>query len=219
MNKLAIGLGLVASALTLSAFVGGCAPGAPGESDEELAVDGEEELRQFCGGIAGFPCPEGQVCTDDPNDGCDPMNGGADCGGVCRKAKKPSKKHCNRNDREYVATDAASCAAVRFFCADGMTPFFDECGCGCEVAPGEACGSNVCGEGEYCCNESCGQCAPVGGFCTQQYCGSVCGPNDCGPALGMPNYICDDGVTVAGPTGNCLAQKDGACGWEVIGCP
>ncbi len=33
------------------------------------------------------------------------------------------------------------------------------------------CGENVCNKGEYCCNESCGLCAPEGGFCTQEYCG------------------------------------------------
>lgn len=37
----------------------------------------------FCGGIAGFPCPKGQTCVDDPRDDCDPNNGGADCGGLC----------------------------------------------------------------------------------------------------------------------------------------
>jgi hypothetical protein len=38
---------------------------------------------EFCGGIAGFPCSEGQTCVDDPGDDCDPEQGGADCGGVC----------------------------------------------------------------------------------------------------------------------------------------
>jgi hypothetical protein len=38
---------------------------------------------QTCGGIAAFPCPEGQDCVDDPNDDCDPKNGGADCSGIC----------------------------------------------------------------------------------------------------------------------------------------
>ena len=37
----------------------------------------------FCGGIAGFPCPSGFVCLDDPRDACDPSSGGADCGGLC----------------------------------------------------------------------------------------------------------------------------------------
>lgn len=37
----------------------------------------------YCGGIAGFPCPDGYTCVDDPNDSCDPDAGGADCGGIC----------------------------------------------------------------------------------------------------------------------------------------
>ena len=36
-----------------------------------------------CGGIAGFPCPEGEECVDDPSDNCDPEQGGADCHGIC----------------------------------------------------------------------------------------------------------------------------------------
>lgn len=43
-------------------------------------------------------------------------------------------------------------------------------------------------------------------------------PNACGPALGMPNRLCDDGKTMAGPTGRCL-DKGGVCGWEVVDCP
>jgi hypothetical protein len=41
---------------------------------------------RFCGGIAGIPCPEGFKCVDVPGDGCDPLHGGADCPGVCKKA-------------------------------------------------------------------------------------------------------------------------------------
>jgi hypothetical protein len=40
---------------------------------------------QFCGGIAGIPCPEGFVCKDVPGDGCDPQHGGADCPGRCKR--------------------------------------------------------------------------------------------------------------------------------------
>ncbi|MBK8241020.1 MAG: hypothetical protein IPK74_36340 [Deltaproteobacteria bacterium] len=46
-----------------------------------VAHDGACEI--FCGGFANLPCPEGMVCGDDPDDGCDPANGGADCGGIC----------------------------------------------------------------------------------------------------------------------------------------
>ncbi len=48
----------------------------------------------FCGGIAGFPCPEGQTCVDDPNDDCDPQNGGADCGGICVEATPCGDTRC-----------------------------------------------------------------------------------------------------------------------------
>ncbi|HET9953062.1 MAG TPA: protease complex subunit PrcB family protein [Polyangiaceae bacterium] len=37
----------------------------------------------FCGGIAGRPCPGAGSCVDDPDDTCDPNEGGADCGGMC----------------------------------------------------------------------------------------------------------------------------------------
>jgi hypothetical protein len=42
-------------------------------------------------------------------------------------------------------------------------------------------------------------------------------PDACGPALGMPSWICPDGST-GGSTGRCI-QKDGTCGWEVRDCP
>jgi hypothetical protein len=44
---------------------------------------GDKEPRQMCGGIAGFQCPAGKTCVDDPADDCDPARGGADCSGVC----------------------------------------------------------------------------------------------------------------------------------------
>lgn len=37
----------------------------------------------ICGGFAGLQCPAGETCVDDPDDGCDPMHGGADCSGRC----------------------------------------------------------------------------------------------------------------------------------------
>ena len=49
----------------------------------EAATARSAELSSFCGGIAGIECPKGEVCVDDPNDDCDPNNGGADCGGFC----------------------------------------------------------------------------------------------------------------------------------------
>jgi len=51
---------------------------------------GDKEPRQMCGGIAGFPCPAGKTCVDDPSDSCDPTRGGADCSGIC--VSPPAKK-------------------------------------------------------------------------------------------------------------------------------
>ena len=48
---------------------------------------------------------------------------------------------------------------------------------------------------------------------------TACESSECGPQLGMPNYLCPDGKTTAGPTGRCLRNSDGTCGWEVTSCP
>jgi PrcB C-terminal len=102
----------------------------------------------FCGGIAGIPCPGMGRCGDNPNDNCDPAAGGADCGGICS------------------CIDTVLCVMGYHFNSDPTV-------CACvpdTTTTGEPCGTNVCGAGEYCCNASCGICAPTGGFCTQQFC-------------------------------------------------
>ncbi|KAF1974251.1 hypothetical protein BU23DRAFT_112920 [Bimuria novae-zelandiae CBS 107.79] len=53
----------------------GCGPAC-----DQLGICVTDKL---CGGFAGFDCEVGQVCEDDPRDECDPLNGGADCGGLC----------------------------------------------------------------------------------------------------------------------------------------
>ena len=174
-------------------FFGGAAGCAMGGADETGASG--EELRRFCGGIAGIPCRDGFVCVDDPRDSCDPMTGGADCGGVCRRAHRT---RCDYGDpsRSYVSRDPDQCAAIHFFCETGA-PFFDDCGCGCEgvclttafcvegytwdettcscvpTESGERCGDRVCGAGQVCCNASCGICTEPDMFCTQQACDST----------------------------------------------
>jgi hypothetical protein len=207
--------------VTLVTFLAACSA-APAPSGDGDATEGDElgvnAKGQFCGGFGNFPCPEKYTCVDDTTDDCDPANGGADCGGVCERNKKAKNSACDDPNRSYVATSPETCMLVKFYCESGEA-FFDDCGCGCVITPGTPCGDNVCGAGEYCCNPSCGICAPEGGFCTQQFCESaLCTTEDCGPALGMANYLCADGVTVAGPTGVCQSTG-GGCGWEIAYCP
>jgi hypothetical protein len=174
--------GATASILALSA----CAVGdeetdgvdtmAPEPVLEEMAVAAP---RQFCGGIAAITCPAGSTCVEDTSDSCDPARGGADCGGVCvadreaRRERRPNPSACRRNDptRSYVSRSPDQCRAISFRCVEGKRPFFNECGCGCQEVVEEPCGNNVCGAGTYCCNASCGICAPEGGVCIQRFCG------------------------------------------------
>jgi len=141
------------------------------EVDEILTAEDAVRLPR-CGGFAGLTCPEGSRCVDLPGDGCDPRRGGADCIGVCRRW--PQRFHCNDPSRRYYGRSPEICSRIRYFCAEG-TPFSDECGCGCIDlrGPGSrvSCGRNVCGPNQYCCNESCGICAPRGAACIQVYCG------------------------------------------------
>jgi hypothetical protein len=98
----------------------------------------------FCGGIAGIPCPGAGTCFDDPSDDCDPRMGGADCGGVCE------------------------CDVVGLCRFPGHWDGSPQV-CGC-VDGGGSCGGNTCGRNQFCCNASCGICAPIGGACIQVVC-------------------------------------------------
>jgi hypothetical protein len=35
--------------------------------------------------------------------------------------------------KTYVARDPEACETIRFYCPEGSAPFFDSCGCGCEI--------------------------------------------------------------------------------------
>ena len=55
--------------------------------------------------------------------------------------------------------------------------------------------------------------------CTMMACAPItCMPEDCPNMSQAPNYLCDDGVTTAGPT-PCELQDDGTCGSTMVECP
>jgi len=45
-----------------------------------------------------------------------------------------------------------------------------------------------------------------------------CDKAECGPQLGLPNWPCEDG-SIGGPTGRCIRNSAGSCGWEINNCP
>ena len=69
------------------------------------------------------------------------------------------------------------------------------------------------------CSDGCNECACLGGgsiASTDLDCG--CTEDDCGPVPAVPNYLCEDGETTAGPSA-CERQPDGVCGWTLVDCP
>jgi hypothetical protein len=47
--------------------------------------------------------------------------------------KKPPKCDYNDPTLRFVSRDPAECPAILFFCQEGETAFFNECGCGCQT--------------------------------------------------------------------------------------
>jgi hypothetical protein len=119
------------SVLIMGASLVGLSCGPTSEAQQGATLQEDEARGDFCGGIAGIPCAEGSLCVDDPHDDCDPSQGGADCGGICRKEKNPA---CTGREpgQRYVSRDPDQCALIRFKCAEGFIPFFNDCGCGCQ---------------------------------------------------------------------------------------
>ncbi len=55
--------------------------------------------------------------------------------------RRPPQTACDYRDpaRRYVARSQEQCSRIRFQCTPDTTPFFDECGCGCEAETPRAC--------------------------------------------------------------------------------
>jgi hypothetical protein len=152
-----------------------------------------------CGGITGASCPGAGTCIDDTRDDCDPEDGGADCPGVCEcnalslctegyefdrspgactcvMTDDPCKSvrcrggtHCEVHDgRPLCVLDDNPCAVV--LCKTGTECVVKDGAAVCVSTGGLACGSSTCAAGEYCCNASCGMCAPPGVACIQIAC-------------------------------------------------
>ena len=72
----------------------------------------------------------------------------------------------------------------------------------------EACGDITCASGQYCCNESCAICAPIGDTCSTQTCtptGGTTAPPLCGSTMCAKDQVCCD------PACGLCAASSAAC--------
>lgn len=125
-----------------------------------------------CGGIAGTRCPGAGTCIDNPDDDCDPVNGGADCSGTC---ECNALGFCLKGYAWDSSPNVCNCVPLTNPCAYTLCQSGSMCtvinGSAVCVSDGElACGPNTCEKGDVCCNSSCGICTEPGMFCTQQAC-------------------------------------------------
>lgn len=204
---------------------------------------------QSSGDVVSTPCMStaqcgtGEVCTTEdgvcnPPPGCGPgVACPAVCYGTCRpkagtpcgsKTCGPGTVCCNASCGICTPPDGACTQQVcppppnRCKADADCRKFSDYCvGCNCRAlsvcqpdptcpTPGVQCFVDPCFNKEAFCNA---------GTCALRPATPTCPVEKCGPRLGMPNYLCPDGKTVAGPTNRCLQRPGGICGWEVTSCP
>ena len=130
-------------------------------------------------------CPVGTYCDD--------ISGTAQCikAPSCRGHTCPRGEHCELQEVQCIRAPCPPLPACVPDVTDPCASVRCKAGTHCEVTPivcittpcdpivecvpdvtGGSCGGNTCKAGQFCCNPSCGICAPKGGACTQQFCGA-----------------------------------------------
>jgi hypothetical protein len=117
-------------------------------------------------------------------------------------------------DGNYCGCTTPNCKAGEEIVCAGK----DVCGgpCTCQPARGICKADSDCGADMKCDVSACR--LPPMATTTADPARQQCDVAKCGPQLGLPNGMCPDG-TISGPTGRCLLNADGSCGWEVLQCP
>ncbi|MEZ4464414.1 MAG: Kazal-type serine protease inhibitor domain-containing protein [bacterium] len=207
---------------------GECAPPCPDANDPDVhyvsqdpaecarirfaCEPGQEAFSNACGcGCIGpaappvcpdVPCARGEACVDGVCVPAEPC--------VCPDIFAPV---CGADGNTYPNACTARCAQV-------AVDYEGECRMACPAGNGVRYVSHdplecrlvrfVCPEGAQMFSDACG--------CGCLFPEGQCDPQLCGPPLGLPNVVCPDG-SIGGPTGRCLENDAGECGWEVRECP
>lgn len=195
-------------------------------------------------GTAVEDCCPAYRCEPDGTT-CDPARG-EKCGcDATNRACTLALPYCGPNAMPIIVGQTADCCPV-YQCpcgtttmtGDGTPPPVDPGFCGCTYPNCQA-GEEVVCDGKDACRGPC-YCKPARGICkTDSNCAAdercdvsscrlpptaadtmaaTCDDQKCGPQLGISRRVCADG-SIAGPTGRCLQNADGSCGWEVLDCP
>jgi len=198
---------------------------------DRFAHKGEcEPQPKSCGGFANLPCPSGEICVENPNDSCDPQNGGADCPGMCI-----AKKMCGgfaglpcAADEDCVddPTDScdpqnggADCSGVCVPKAGGCSPVMCELYCQYGFKKNEQ-GCEICACNEPPKNSCDGHC---GGPSTDKSCWCDAACKKYGDCCGDYGSFCDtrtpaSGACVKNSNDFCSTDADcmgGGCGGEL----
>lgn len=90
----------------------------------------------------------------------------------CGSVLPGSGSGCDTDGKEYLSKDPAQCERMKFKCDSTSQPFFDSCGCGCEIKTERALnGYMTCGPRE----KAADQCIQI----YQPVCGWKANPSRC----------------------------------------
>jgi hypothetical protein len=165
---------------------------------EQFCGPAEEPVS--CGGFAGIACPGVSSCVDDPDDDCDPSNGGADCGGTCEcliRALCVQGYVWDGSPAVCECVPAPECQ-VEGVCIDGYV--WDNTPGVCDCIPDlAACAAVSCLAGTECQvrDDGTAECVTTG-----PRCGGQQAKPDC-PGLGS----CADGVCECEALAKCMADQ------------
>jgi hypothetical protein len=184
----------------------------------------------------GLVCLDG-ACVEDDQDLCADVlceDGASSCDGST--AVYGGLYACNPENGEceiYASEGPEDCGQIGLVCVDGACVEGDQGLCADVSCPSTPpfCEGSIAHSGTYQeCDPQTGECimapglppqdcAEQGMVCLEGQCQDPqCTEADCGPMPGMPNSLCDDGVTTAGPS-DCEMQEGGDCGWTIVECP